>query len=48
MTDRFAPFVIVVILSVMAWTAAIKWVAGDSRQVCEQTTSAETCAWEMR
>lgn len=48
MTDRFAPIVIAVILCVMAWTAAFQWAFGDSRQVCQQTTSEDVCEWVLR
>lgn len=48
MTDKFAPWVIVSILCIMAWVAGLQWVLGDSRQQCEQTASAETCAWTLR
>lgn len=48
MTDKFAPWVILIILSVMFWTWVAQTVLGDSRQHCEQSTSAETCAWELR
>lgn len=48
MTDRFAALVICVILSVFCWTAIAKTVLMNSRQTCEETTSADTCAWEMR
>lgn len=48
MTDRFAPWVIIVILSVMFWTWVAQTVMGDSQQKCETVASAETCAWELR
>jgi hypothetical protein len=48
MTDKFAPWVIAVILSVMFWTWLAQQVMGDSRQTCETVQSVETCAWELR
>lgn len=47
MTDRFAPIVIAIIVGVIIWTAALQWAFGDSRQVCEQTASADVCEWSL-
>ena len=48
MTDKFAPWVIAIILSVIIWTAIAQMVLGNSRQTCEETTSGDVCQWELR
>jgi len=48
MTDKFAPWVIAIILAVIIWTAIAQMVLGNSRQTCETVASVETCAWELR
>lgn len=48
MTDKFAPWVILVIVSVMIWIAIAQMVMGGSRQTCETVQSVETCAWELK
>jgi hypothetical protein len=48
MTTRLASITVAVILSVLVWAALARMVMGDSQQTCEQTTSQETCVWELR
>lgn len=48
MTDRFASYTIAIILCVLFWTIVARFVMFDSQQICEQTMSADSCAWELR
>lgn len=48
MTDRGFTWVVITILTVMFWTWVGQTILANSRQTCEETTSAETCAWELR
>lgn len=48
MTDRTFSIVVITIVSVMIWTAALQWAFGDSHQVCQETASADVCEWVLR
>lgn len=48
MTRRFTAITLVILASVLVWSAVAALVMGDSRQTCEQTISDEVCAWELR
>lgn len=45
---RLQTYIILVILSLMAWIALFNLVAGNSRQQCETIASSDVCAWELR
>lgn len=48
MTDRAFSIVVITILTVMFWTWVAQTVLGDSRQVCQETASADVCEWVLR
>lgn len=42
------PLIIVTLVCLIIWAAVMQSIIGDSRQRCEETTSTETCSWELK
>ena len=48
MTTRIASITVAIGASMIVWTIFAWMVMADSRQTCEETTSIETCTWELK